>query len=206
MTEPEASAARSFAPPDDPADEATSPRPFAPPEPPLAVGMIRLRLPAARDEDAIFEACQDPEIQRWAATPVPYLREHAQGWIEGAEPEWAEARHGALAIVDAADDRFLGAIGLSPQGPHRVEIGFWIVPAARGRGIATEATRLLGRWVLRDLGFDRLELLHLVGNDGSRRVAEKVGFRHEGTLRDYAVVRGEARDVVMYSLLAADLD
>ena len=111
------------------------------------------------------------------------------------------------AIVDATESKwFLGAIGLSPQGPHRVEIGFWIVPAARGRGIATEATRLLGRWVLRDLGFDRLELLHLVGNEGSRRVAEKVGFRHEGTLRDYAVVRGEARDVVMYSLLAADLD
>ena len=191
----------------EPADAmAPGARAFAPPDPPLAVGSIRLRLPAARDEDAIYEACQDPEIQRWAATPVPYLREHAQGWIEGAEPEWAEARHGALAIVDATDDRFLGAIGLSPQEPHRVEIGFWIVPAARGRGIATEATRLVARWALRDLGFDRLELLHLVGNEASRRVAEKAGFHHEGTLRDYAVVRGEVCDVVMYSLLAADLD
>jgi RimJ/RimL family protein N-acetyltransferase len=188
--------------------EAAAPgaRSFAPPDPPLATGSIRLRLPAARDEDAIFEACQDPDIQRWAATPVPYLREHAQGWIEGAEPEWAAAQHGALAIVDATDDRLLGAIGLSPQEPHRVEVGFWIVPAARGRGIATEATRLLARWVLRDLGFDRLELLHLIGNEGSRRVAEKAGFHLEGTLRDYAVVRGEVRDVVMYSLLAADLD
>jgi RimJ/RimL family protein N-acetyltransferase len=168
--------------------------------PPLAVKHPPPPAAARRGRD--LRHARTPR-SRWAA---PYLREHAQGWIEGAEPEWAEARHGALAIVDATDDRFLGAIGLSPQGPHGVEIGFWIVPSARGRGIATEATRLLGRWVLRDLGFDRLELLHLVGNEGSRRVAEKVGFRHEGTLRDYAVVRGEARDVVMYSLLAADLD
>ena len=179
---------------------------FAPADPPLAVGSIRLRLPAVRDEDAIFAACQDPDIQRWAATPVPYRREHAQGWIEGAVPEWTEARHGALAIADATDDRFLGAIGLSPRESHRVEIGFWMVPAERGRGIATEATRLLGQWALRDLGFHRLELLHLIGNEGSRRVAEKVGFRHEGTLRDYAAVRGEPRDVVMWSLLASDLD
>ena len=186
--------------------EAIGARAFAPPDPPLATGSIRLRLPAARDEDAIFAACQDPDIQRWAATPVPYLREHAQGWIEGAAPEWAEARHGALAIADASDDRFLGAIGLSPQESHRVEIGFWMVPAERGRGVATEATRLLGRWVLRDLGFRRRELLHLIGNEGSRRVAEKVGFRHEGLLRDYALVRGEPRDVVMYSLLASDID
>ena len=181
-------------------------RAFSPPEPTLTDGRIRLRLPMARDEPAVFEACQDPEIQRWVPIPVPYLREHAHAWVDDAAREWSARRHGALAIADAADDRFLGAIGIGPIDEHRATIGYWVVPRERGRGVATDAVRLLGHWALARLNFGRLELYHFVGNDASGRVAEKAGFRREGILRAYAVVRGEPRDCVMNSLLASDLE
>jgi RimJ/RimL family protein N-acetyltransferase len=181
-------------------------RAFSPPDPTPTDGRIRLRLPVARDEPTVFEACQDPEIQKWVPIPVPYLREHAHAWVVDAEGGWSKGRHGALAIADAAGDRFLGAIGLGPIDEHRATIGYWRVPGERGRGVATDAVRLLGQWALARLNLGRLELHHFVGNDASGRVAEKAGFRREGILRAYVVVRGEPRDCVMYSLLASDLE
>jgi RimJ/RimL family protein N-acetyltransferase len=181
-------------------------RAFSPPDPPIGDGRIRLRLPVAADEPAVFDACQDSEIQRWVPIPVPYRREHAHEWIADAESAWSGGRYGALAIADASGDRFLGAIGLRPIEEHRASIGYWVAPAERGRGVATRAVRLLGHWALLRLSLPRLELYHFVGNAGSGRVAEKVGFRREGVLRAYVVVRGEARDCVMYSLLASDIE
>jgi RimJ/RimL family protein N-acetyltransferase len=181
-------------------------RAFSPPDPPLSDGRTRLRLPVENDEQAVFEACQDPEIQRWVPIPVPYRREHAHEWIADAESGWSARGHGALAIADASDDRFLGAIGLGPLGEHRASIGYWVVPAERRRGIATDAVRLLGRWALLQSSVRRLELYHFVGNDVSGQVAEKVGFRREGVLRAYVVLRGEPRDCVMYSLLASEIE
>lgn len=184
----------------------TNPRDhFAPPNPELTDGRVRLRRWAPKDEQAIFEACQDPEIQKWVPVPTPYLQEHARGFVQGAEQGWAGATHGTLAIVDASSDNLLGAIGLTPS-EHRVSIGYWIVPAERGRGVATDAVRLLGRWALLRLGFARVELYHFIGNDPSGRVAIKAGFRHEGILRLYAAMRGEPRDCVMYSLVASDIE
>lgn len=192
--------AQSMAAQDDPG------RAFSPPDPPLSDGRIRLRLPVANDERAVYEACQNPEIQRWVPIPVPYRREHAHDWIEDATSGWSAGRHGALAIADASDDRLVGAIGLGPIDEHRASIGYWVVPAERRRGVATDAVRLLGRWALLRLSFRRLELYHFVGNDASGQVAENVGFQREGVLRAYVVVRGEPRDCVMYSLLAVDVE
>ena len=181
-------------------------REFSPPDPELTDGRLRLRRWTAADVPAVFEACQDPEIQRWVPVPSPYLPEHASGYPQLTERGWADGSHGSLAIVDVSSDRLLGAIGLSPIETHRVSIGYWIVPAERGRGVATDAVRLLGRWALLWLGFPRLELYHFIGNEPSGRVALKNGFRHEGVLRLYADMRGEPRDCVMYSLLASDIE
>jgi RimJ/RimL family protein N-acetyltransferase len=178
---------------------------FSPPDRPLTDGRIRIRPLAAGDEDAVFEACQDPDIQRWVPVPVPYLRGHASGFVRDWQEGWSNATHGALAIADASSDRLLGAIGLTPI-EHRLSVGYWIVPAERGRGVATDAVRLLAAWALRDLGYPRLELYHFVGNDASGRVATKAGFRREGVLRLYAEMRGEPRDCVIYSLLTSDIE
>jgi RimJ/RimL family protein N-acetyltransferase len=181
-------------------------RAFSPPDPPLSDGRIRLRLPVVNDEPSVFESCQDQEIQHWVPIPVPYRWEHARDWIAGAESGWSDGRRGDLAIADVSSDRFLGAIGLRPIEEHRASIGYWVAPAERGRGVATDAVRLLGRWAMVRLSLRRLELFHFVGNDASGRVAEKVGFQREGVLRAYVELRGDLRDCVMYSLLASDVE
>jgi RimJ/RimL family protein N-acetyltransferase len=85
-----------------------------------------------------------------------------------------------------------------------VQIGYWVKRTARGRGVATTALRLLSCRAFDELGSPRVQLLAEPGNHASCRVAEKAGFKPEGTLRRYLDVRGERRDGIMFALLAGE--
>jgi RimJ/RimL family protein N-acetyltransferase len=150
------------------------------------------------DVPAIVEACQDPEIPRWTAVPSPYTEADARGWLESDEEE-------TFAIVDKASGELLGSIGVRYPGSGVGEVGYWVKREARGRGVATRALALVARWALegRDLG--RCQLRADVENEASQRVAEKAGFVREGVLRSELLMKGERRDVVMYSLVPDDL-
>jgi RimJ/RimL family protein N-acetyltransferase len=61
------------------------------PQPTLTGARVSLRPWRADDVDAVFAACQDAEIQRWTQVPVPYAREHAEGFVSGIAAEtWAQ--------------------------------------------------------------------------------------------------------------------
>ena len=77
---------------------------------------------------------------------------------------------------------------------------------ARGRGVATRATKLLSRWALTEADVERLELTTHPENVASQRVAEKAGFTREGVLRAHTAFREGRRDSVLFSLLPSDLD
>ena len=164
--------------------------------------MLRTWIP--EDGDALLQACQDPEIQRWTTLPSPYLPEHAEMFLTVCALRWVQGL-ATFAIVDPADTLLLGSIsfvGLPEEGV--VEIGYWIAPEARGRGVATASTRLICDWALDVLGFNRVEWQAYVGNDGSRRVARRCGFTFEGTLRGRGYQRGEGRDIWIAGLLRDD--
>jgi RimJ/RimL family protein N-acetyltransferase len=59
-------------------------------------------------------------------------------------------------------------------------VGYWLLPEARGRGIARRAVELLADWAFSDLGLDVLRVATEPGNAASRRVAEGTGFRFTG--------------------------
>jgi len=156
--------------------------------------------PFTRDDvPAIVAACQDPEIPRWTSVPSPYTESDALGWLESRDEE-------KLAVVDSASGELLGSIGLFPRGEGIAEVGYWVKREARGRGVATRALELMARWVFAaDEELGRLELRADVENRSSQRVAEKAGFVREGVLRSSLALKGERRDVVMYSLVREDL-
>jgi RimJ/RimL family protein N-acetyltransferase len=85
------------------------------------------------------------------------------------------------------------------------EIGYWMAPEARRRGIGARATRLLAEWAVSALGLERLELMANPDNEASQRLAERAGFTREGVLRKYRRRHGVREDLIMYSLLAEDL-
>ncbi|MEK6250605.1 MAG: GNAT family protein [Actinomycetota bacterium] len=178
------------------------------PQPRLEDGLIALRPPREPDVEAVTAACQDPLVARFTLVPSPYSEDDARAWFRDAERQRREGTGLHFVTVDAVDDRVLASVGINAiTWAHRVgQIGYWVAPEARQRGVATRSVRLLSRWALGSLGLARVEIRVDVENGASQQVAEGAGFTREGVLRSRAESKGRRWDEVMFSLLPADIE
>ncbi|HEV2317550.1 MAG TPA: GNAT family N-acetyltransferase [Thermoplasmata archaeon] len=164
-----------------------------------------LRVPASQDVEPIRTACQDPSTRRGVhLLPHPYLRRHAVEFVRKKRRQYRERESLALAIISKSDGTLVGMIELMPRSSaDRVaELGYWIVPEHRGRGLATEAARAVCDIGFRVLRLHRIEAGALARNGASIRVLEKAGFRHEGRHRARARVGHRWLDQVSLGLIA----
>ena len=156
-----------------------------------------------REEDApwVYQACQDPEIQRWLPDlPRPYTDDDAWAFVTDA------LGLGPYQFAITEQENLVGSIGLRVAKHETGHIGYWCAPEARGYGTTTRALRRLCRYALDELQLERLDLMTDVDNRASQRVAEKVGFQREGVLRSHLrYPGGHRRDSVFFSLLPGEL-
>jgi ribosomal-protein-alanine N-acetyltransferase len=110
-----------------------------------------------------------------------------------------------LVIADRVADAYLGETMLAPTEHSVGEVGCCLVPAARGRGIATEALRLLTDWSFTALGLGRVQVFVAPENVAALGLAERAGFRREGVLRSYWEIDGARLDVVVLARLPGDV-
>ncbi len=184
--------------------------PIRPPDPPLSDGVVTLReWGADGDVEAITDACNDPAIAEFLVEiPLPYTENNAHEYIKRCQEGWADGTMTNFAITDAASGQAVGSIGVRWLDPDQgvAEVGYWVSPGARGRGVCTRAVRLVAGWVLRECGAERLQLRADELNPASRKVAENAGFTQEGILRSvrYNPRLGRRMSFVMYSLLAEE--
>ena len=169
-------------------------------------GAVLLRPLTYDDIPAIISACEDAAIRRFNSAPRDEAA--ARAWVDGSIEERPSLRAFRLAIADSDSGSLLGSLGVPEVDfdAGRAEVGYWLSKPARGRGLATRAVRLFCSWGFSELPLARIEAIPEVENEGSHRVLERVGFKREGVLRSFAVVRGQRRDMVMFSLLPGDLD
>jgi RimJ/RimL family protein N-acetyltransferase len=157
-----------------------------------------VRLRAYRPDDAgdVAAGYDDEQSRRFLPPlPSPFTLADAEQFL-GERVTAIFADGGAVyAIADPATDRLLGGIGFDRVVPGRgqAEIGYWVGPWARGRGVATAALRTLSTHVLGN-GLDRLELLTHLDNPISQRVALAAGYRREGVRRKALPARDGTRD------------
>lgn len=165
---------------------------------------MRLRPWHPDDAPAVYDACQDPEVQRWTQVPVPYAPEHAEGFVgEIAAATWADG--GALFAVEPVDGGpLIASMGVVPPRDGFASAGYWSVAGHRGHGFTAEALGVLTAWAFADLGLHRMELHVDPANAGSRRVAERAGYRAEGLIRQRFLHRGQPGDFLLYARLATD--
>ena len=116
------------------------------------------------------------------------------GWADGSE--WAFA-------VEVSG-RYAGTISLRPEGSGRAEIAYGSHPWVRGSGHMERALRLLLDWGFEEQGLHTVIWWAHVGNWASRRVAWRLGFSIEGTVRQWLPQRGERRDAWVGTLLRDD--
>jgi len=182
---------------------ATPPRLTLPPGGPAG----SLRLPSVRDAASQIIAFQDPESVRWTGVPLEYGEAEAMAGYTAAVREWTLGDAALFTVADENDD-YVGTTNLglylTRQLPDTAEVGYTISPSARGNGYATAALATISEWGFTALGLRRIVWRAQVGNDASRRVAEKAGFAYEGIQRGAWRQRGEFRDVWAAARTATD--
>jgi RimJ/RimL family protein N-acetyltransferase len=172
----------------------------------ISDGEIRLRLRTDADNPAIVEACRDPDIVRWTRVPESYDEATAAEWAVESRRQRAAGTGLHLVVADAETDALIGSIGVHvSQADGRADVGYWLVPQARGRGVMASAVRLFSRWIFDNLPVERIEITVEPANAASRAVAERAGYTFEGILRSHTVIKGKRRDMTMHSLLRDEL-
>jgi ribosomal-protein-serine acetyltransferase len=110
-------------------------------------------------------------------------------------------RHGAFDYAIAENGALVGAIGLhSLDWENRsAQMGYWLSPQARGRGVTARAAFALTAYAFRHLDLHRLEIRCVVENERSRAVAERLGYVFEGILTGAYRLHGTFRDIALYA-------
>ena len=156
------------------------------------MGEVELRDMTDDDLDAVFEMMRDAEAVRMAAFTAadPDDREAFDAWIARNR-----ALPGVLQFVVTEHGRFAGTAASFAVGADR-EVTYWIARHAWGRGVATEALRLL---ISRD-PVRPLRAQAAAHNAGSRAVLERCGFREVARDRGYAQGVGREVEEIVYGL------
>jgi RimJ/RimL family protein N-acetyltransferase len=137
---------------------------------------------------------------RGVESQTAFLRQFREDGFWGRE-------EGTLLMVSAADEP-IGHIEFFKTVNYldELELGYQVYDRAnRGKGIATEAVNLMVRYLFETKQVNRIRLIIHPDNTASRRLAERCGFRHEGTARGAWYNRGRHHDVEVYAILKAEV-
>jgi len=159
------------------------------------------------DREALAAQANDRRI--WLnlrdAFPHPYSLADADRFIDMAVQMTPQTYH-AIVVSGA----LAGGIGYTLHGDvERIsaEVGYWLGVSFWGRGIATEALRILTARAFADRGeLNRLFAVPFASNQASARVLEKAGWRREALLRESVIKDGEVRDQWMYAILRSEAE
>ena len=173
-------------------------------QPELFVDELTLRPWRPADAPAVVRAYQGAAVQQWH---VRTMTDHeAEGWVAAWSERWAAETGAGWAVCD--DRGLLARMSLRSldlaEGVG--EVAYWVLPEARGRGVAPRALRTMSTWLFVDVGLHRLELAHSTRNTGSCRVAIKAGYVLEGTKRQQGLHRDGWHDMHLHARLQGDTD
>jgi len=190
----------------------------------FALPFFRRDLPALEGEKVFLRVPFAGDYREWAA-----LRGESRGFLERWEPRWspdelersawrhrigryredyAQGTAIAFFIFERGSGKLSGGItlgnirhGVSQSG----HIGYWIGERYAGRGMMTDAVKVLARFSFDTLRLHRIEAACIPENARSIRVLEKAGFRREGLLRSYLRINGLWQDHYLYARIADDI-
>lgn len=178
-----------------------------------------LRPHVPQDAPRIAESCADPLSQRFLPfLPEPYGIAEARAFLDAVAEQHASGTELSWAVADPAGEELLGTVSVAGMRSRlsggirpTAEIGYWMHPAARGRGLMVAAVRAVARHALLPaedggLGLRALRLRASVDNPASQRVAEHAGFHRGGLHRAEQLDRdGGTSDLVYFDLVPGEL-
>jgi ribosomal-protein-alanine N-acetyltransferase len=172
--------------------------------PELQEGPIRLRPFLLSDLSLIRQAATDPYIPAVSSVPSNFSDDEGRAFIARQHDQAIHGHGYSFAISEAADPHLgIGGLGLwlHEIESGRASIGYWVIPSARGKGLAGWALRGAVAFAFEVLSIPRLHLFIEPWNIASQRTAEFAGFTREALLLGWERINDIQRDVYSYSLL-----
>jgi ribosomal-protein-alanine N-acetyltransferase len=165
---------------------------------------LRRLTPADAGDAAAFFG--DPEVGRHTVWWGQVARHGLAGFLAQLERDMVAREFAVWGIVPKEVGRVCGFVGLVPitAAHDRAELGYALARPCWGRGYALEAARAAVDCAFARLRPHRLEAYTSVENAASGRILDRLGFRREGVLRGYAVIRGVPRDRAIHALLSQE--
>lgn len=185
-------------------------------QPELSGTNLLLRPWVEDDAPAIRAAFDVPDIQRWHLRRMEDLTEArewaaawSRRWAAGSDASWAITLTGGPTHGPASrppQDVAVGYVALRTifLAEGSAEVSYWVMPQARGQGVAARAVGVLARWAFTDLGLHRLSLMHSVANPRSCAASLRAGFAAEGVLRAHLRHADGWHDMHLHGRLASD--
>jgi ribosomal-protein-alanine N-acetyltransferase len=171
--------------------------------PTLETDRLILRKMTSDDAEAVFAYASDPEVTHYVSWETHLSIEDSKAFLDlatskyesGGEPDWG--------IVYKGDHRFVGTCGIVFWEPYhaRAELGYTLSRDYWGRDLMAEAVRAMISFGFKEMNLNRIEARCIAENVASARVMEKAGMLYEGTLRQRELIKGEHRDMKIYSIL-----
>jgi RimJ/RimL family protein N-acetyltransferase len=175
-----------------------------PAAPRLSDGVVVLRGAREGDVAPLAAASLDPQVLRFTRVPDDNSPARVRAFLY--DPAAAlGADESRLWVIAEGDEAALGVIDLRiERAARRGDIGYWLGPAGRGRGLMTRAVRLVTAHGFDAFGLARIAIRVATDNVASQAVAERAGYVCEGVLRSYDELKGRREDHVVYSRLPTD--
>lgn len=136
-----------------------------------------------------------------------YSPSDAEAWVAHSISAWENQNEFPLGIFSDQSGELLGSVGLSQvnRANRCANLGYWVSQRHRGKGVATRAVSLAASIGFEDLGLVRLEIVTLLHNHASQRVAEKLGATREVEARNRLLFQGQPAVGIVYSLIPGDM-
>lgn len=172
----------------------------------IATQRLLLRPLVAADADALFAVFSDPEVMRYWSSQAWTGIGQADKYIAAAQDGLASGAALRLGIEVAASGQLVGQMALYSfdRQNRRCDVGYALGRAHWGKGYLGEALAAMLAYGFGALDLNRVEADIDPRNAASARALERLGFRHEGLMRERWIVGGEICDTAFYGLLRRD--
>jgi RimJ/RimL family protein N-acetyltransferase len=168
---------------------------------------LRALTPKEARELLMIVAKSRAELGRFMTWPREMMDlDHARRFIALGREGWLTERTARFGMFDRISGELLGTVELDgvDYRKSQAELGYWIRTDRAGFGYTTEGARALLHYAFATLSLHKVRADVAVGNVSSAKVLDKLGFTHEGTLREDRPIGGVFTDHWRYGLLARE--
>jgi len=148
------------------------------------------------------------ELTYWFASfETQVLDEFNELWLLDNEINWSKGIEYCFMLKYPDSPKMLGELRINNINFHNnfANLMYWIRTSEKGKGLAAKGSRIAIKIAFEELKLNRLEIFMSTLNEASRKVAEKVGAKYEGTMRKRISVKNRIDDAYLYSIIPEDL-